>query len=88
MKSRTKISSITGRTKLLPVSIDGDYIINFDGEELCASIDTENQRLEIGDWNLEGEDAMEAITEIYHSYIYSHDTVGNAIEQYAYDASR
>lgn len=40
------------------------------------------------EWSLDGDEAIDAITEIYDFYNYSHDTIESAIEQYAYDALR
>ena len=68
--------------------LDGDYEVYVDGKILNATIDVKNEFFEIGEWSLEGDEAIDAITEIYDFYNHSHDTIESAIEQYAYDALR
>lgn len=68
--------------------IDGEYTIHFDGDEMKAYIDVENEEFSIGDWHVDGEEAINAITEVYLFYNHSKDTVESAIEQYAYDLTR
>ena len=69
-------------------SLNGDYDVYVDGQILNATIDVENEFLEIGDWSLDGKEAIDAITQIYEFYKYSNNTIESAIEQYAYDALR
>ena len=68
--------------------LNGDYDVYVDGKMLNATIDVENEFFEIGDWSLDGDEAIEAITEIYNFYKHSNNTVESAIEQYVYDALR
>lgn len=68
--------------------LNGDYDVYADGKILNATIDVENEFFEIGDWSLYGEEAIDAITEIYNFYKHSNSTIESAIEQYAYDALR
>jgi hypothetical protein len=42
----------------------------------------------MGELSLDGEEAIDAITEIYDFYKHSNNTIESAIEQYAYDALR
>ena len=69
-------------------SLNGDYDVYVDGKILNATIDVENEFFEIGEWSLDGEEAIDAITEIYYFYKHSNNTIESAIEQYAYDALR
>jgi hypothetical protein len=68
--------------------LNGDYDVYVDGEILNATIDVENEFFEIGEWSLDGEEAINAITEIYNFYKHSNNTIESAIEQYVYDALR
>lgn len=68
--------------------LDGDYEVYVDGKILNVTIDVENEFFEIGEWSLDGDEAIDAITEIYNFYNHSHNTIESAIEQYAYDALR
>ena len=69
-------------------SLDGNYDVYVDGKILNATIDVENEFFEIGEWSLDGEEAIDAIKNVYDFYNYSNDTIESAIEQYAYDALR
>ena len=68
--------------------IDGEYTIHFDGNEMEVYVDVGNEEFSIGDWHVDGEEAIDAITDVYLFYNHSKDTVESAIEQYAYDLLR
>ena len=68
--------------------LDGVYTIYFEGDEISAYIDVENEEISIGSWYEEGEEAINAIREIYQFYRHSKGTIESAIEGYAYDLSR
>lgn len=69
-------------------SLNGNYEVYVDGQILNATIDVENEFFEIGEWSLDGKEAIDAITQIYDFYKHSNNTIESAIEQYAYDALR
>ena len=68
--------------------LDGEYYVYTGEESATAIIDTENQYFSIGDWSLEGEEAMIAIGRILSFINYSKCDVEDGIEQYIYDELR
>ena len=68
--------------------LDGEYYVYTGEESVTAIIDTENQYFSIGDWSLEGEEAMIAIGRILSFINYSKCDVEDGIEQYIYDELR
>jgi hypothetical protein len=68
--------------------LDGEYYVYTGEESVTAVIDTENQYFSIGDWSIEGEEAMMAVSKILSFLKHSDCDVEDAIEQYIYDELR
>ena len=68
--------------------LDGEYYVYTGEETAIAVIDTENQYFSIGDWSIEGKEAMMAVSKILSFLKHSDCDVEDAIEQYIYDELR
>lgn len=69
-------------------NIDGDYEVYYNGEPMIVRIDSTVPIVIFGDYEINGNEAIDAINSITQFMDYNNNGIEDAIEQYMYDSER